>query len=79
MKKTILAVAVAAVALAGCEVLEKADRITEAAVTRVCGQPEAARKVEREKLADWGLWAKCVGPGAVYDGYELVSTAGTVR
>jgi len=59
--------------LAACEGLTKAEAIPRGSVERVCSQPEAARRIEREKLADWGLWAACVPPGTVYDQFRLVA------
>lgn len=72
MKTGIMAL-LAAASLGGCEYLATADRFSQDAVAAVCGQPENARKIEREKLAGWGLWAQCVPAGTRYDGFRLVS------
>ena len=69
--RKILAVVAFAATLTGCEYLMVADQISKATVSAVCAQTELVRATERAKVAQWGLWVRCVPAGTIWDSYEL--------
>ena len=60
--------------LTNCAALETVDQLSREAVAETCAQSELSRKATRERLADWGLWVKCVPQGTLYDTLMLVES-----
>ena len=63
---------IAGAALSGCTALNSVDQLTREAVQTGCSASELSRAATRNRLADWGLWVKCVEDGTLYDTLELV-------